>query len=98
MGNIYNKIEFRKNLIICPLTFCGCPFDERDPYLFNKALKECQVDAEKFSYFRLYSTLIYEKIDWYIGIGGVYLQNNYPKLYSIVKKENDKSLGHNPGI
>lgn len=40
ISNIYQKIEFRDNLIVCPFDFCGCPLNAYDPYLFEKALKE----------------------------------------------------------
>ena len=39
LGNIYEKIEFKKNLITCPVKFCGCPLKVHNQYLFEKALK-----------------------------------------------------------
>lgn len=98
IGNIYKKIELKNNLMLCPLKFCSCPFNEYDPHLLERAIKECGGKAKEINPYEFYSALIYEKIDRSIGMGGAYLQNNYPKLYSIVKKENDKSFGHYPGI
>lgn len=49
IGNIYNKIEFKKNLIVCPFKFCGCPINEYDPYLFKKALKEVGTSPKKLN-------------------------------------------------
>ncbi len=40
IGNIYNKINFKNNLIRCPFNFCGCPVTVFEPYLFKKALQE----------------------------------------------------------
>jgi len=41
MGNIFHKIEFKKELIRCPQEYCGCPLNCYDSYLFEKALVEC---------------------------------------------------------
>lgn len=40
MGNIYDKIEFKKYLVICPVKYCGCQLKNIDPYLFKKALEK----------------------------------------------------------
>jgi organic radical activating enzyme len=36
IGNIYRKIKFRKNLILCRREFCFCPVNRSDPDLFKK--------------------------------------------------------------
>lgn len=40
LGNVYSRIRFRKNLLVCPLKRCNCPLLQFDPYLYKKALKE----------------------------------------------------------
>ncbi|KKU13900.1 MAG: Radical SAM domain protein [Parcubacteria group bacterium GW2011_GWC2_45_7] len=81
IGNIYNNIKFRKNLIICPLKFCHCPFNEQDPPLFQKALRECKVKPQKLTGYHLYLLQIYKKIDRALGLFGIFLQCNYPEAY-----------------
>lgn len=55
IGNIYKKIKFKNNLIVCPFRFCGCPFDSYDPYLYSQAIKEADKPPRKInSLFRLY--------------------------------------------
>lgn len=38
IGNIYENINFDKNLVGCPSKKCGCPLNHYDNYLFEKAL------------------------------------------------------------
>jgi len=40
LGNIYDKIEFKKHLVICPVKRCSCQLKNIDPYIFKKALEE----------------------------------------------------------
>ena len=40
IGNVYNRIEFRKTLITCPFEYCQCPLKYYDPYLFQKAMAD----------------------------------------------------------
>jgi MoaA/NifB/PqqE/SkfB family radical SAM enzyme len=40
IGNIYEKIGFNKNLMVCPLKSCTCPLYLYDEKLFQKALYE----------------------------------------------------------
>ena len=42
IGNIYQKIHFREQLIRCPFHFCACPLNFYDPYLFHKARQTTQ--------------------------------------------------------
>ena len=42
IGNIYHNINFKKNLMTCPVDFCGCPFTVYSPSLFQKALAEME--------------------------------------------------------
>jgi MoaA/NifB/PqqE/SkfB family radical SAM enzyme len=39
MGNIYEKISFKKQLIRCPFEICSCPLNHYEQYLFEKAMK-----------------------------------------------------------
>ncbi|MCX5700991.1 MAG: hypothetical protein NTZ63_05570 [Candidatus Omnitrophica bacterium] len=41
LGNIFDKINFKKELMKCPHELCGCPLKCYDPYLFDKALVGC---------------------------------------------------------
>jgi len=43
IGNIYKDIEFKDQLIICPVEVCGCPLKCYDKNLFQKALKENKI-------------------------------------------------------
>ena len=78
MGNIYEKIEFKNKLIICPFEFCGCPLKSADPYLFEKALEEAAV---------LHA--LSRKFDRFLGKIGLFLKRNYPRLYFLIKKIKD---------
>lgn len=40
LGNVFTKIEFKKNLIKCPFKYCSCPLNIYDLYLFKKALRK----------------------------------------------------------
>ena len=40
IGNIYRRIEFQKDLMICPFKSCTCPLYLYDVKLFHKAKKE----------------------------------------------------------
>jgi MoaA/NifB/PqqE/SkfB family radical SAM enzyme len=40
IGNIYEKIEFHKSLMVCPFKSCTCPLYLYDEKLFQKALYE----------------------------------------------------------
>jgi len=40
IGNIYNNIEFKDELITCPFSFCECPLKLWDSYLFERAIYE----------------------------------------------------------
>ena len=40
MGNVYEKITFKKNLTMCPVKHCTCPVKQIDPYLFKRSLEE----------------------------------------------------------
>lgn len=42
LGNIYKKIKFKTNTVICPFKFCSCPLNEFDNYLFKKAISEAK--------------------------------------------------------
>lgn len=37
IGNIYEGIEFRDELVKCPSKKCGCPLNKYDEYLFDKS-------------------------------------------------------------
>jgi len=37
MGSVYKEIRFEDSLMSCPLSYCGCPLNYHDPYLFEKA-------------------------------------------------------------
>ena len=39
MGNVYKKISFRKQLIRCPFELCGCPLNNYERYLLEKAME-----------------------------------------------------------
>ena len=43
IGNIYEDIKFKDQLIICPVEVCGCPLKCYDKSLFEKALKETRM-------------------------------------------------------
>lgn len=38
IGNIYEEINFNKDILKCSFNYCGCPLNEYDTYLFNKAI------------------------------------------------------------
>lgn len=38
IGNIYERIEFRNELVKCPSKRCGCPLNKYDKYLFEKTI------------------------------------------------------------
>jgi len=46
LGSIYQGVTFRKNLVRCPFDFCPCPFKEYDSNLFQKAMKEVEVEKK----------------------------------------------------
>ena len=39
LGNVYESINFNKNLLKCNAEYCGCPMNLYDLYLYKKALK-----------------------------------------------------------
>jgi len=43
LGNIFDGIKFKKELIKCPHEYCGCPLNCYDKHLFEKALVECGI-------------------------------------------------------
>jgi len=47
IGNIYTGIKFKKDMIRCPIRLCGCPLNNIDEYLFNKALEENRTFASR---------------------------------------------------
>jgi len=40
IGDIYNNIEFKDELVTCLFSFCGCPLKIWDSYLFERAIYE----------------------------------------------------------
>ncbi len=85
IGNIYNNIAFKNNLVICPLKFCGCPIKTLDSSLFQKAVRECKVDSQGLSSCSLFFLQGYEKVDEGFGLLGFFLQRHCPSLYSYCK-------------
>ncbi len=47
IGNIYEKINFKNNLIKCPFYNCSCPVYICDPYLFKKAVNRIRISNQK---------------------------------------------------
>jgi len=47
IGNIYEKIQFRSELTICPYDNCDCPLNFIDRYLFEKALEDKKVSFRR---------------------------------------------------
>lgn len=39
IGNIFNSINFKTDLIVCKSKHCGCPLNKYDDYLFKKAVQ-----------------------------------------------------------
>ncbi len=39
LGNIYEKFQFNKSIMVCPAAFCGCPVSQYNEALFKAALK-----------------------------------------------------------
>ena len=75
VGNIYDKINFRENLIICPLKFCRCPIHHYDSSLYRKAL-ENKIEPDRIRPLTLYKSRSYEKIKSHIGRIGIFLEKN----------------------
>lgn len=92
IGNIYNNIKFKNSLIICPLKFCHCPFNELDPPLFQKALRECKIKPQKLTWYHFHLLQTCKKIDKTLGLWGIFLQHNYPRVYSLYRNLRDKSI------
>lgn len=76
IGNIYGKINFRKNLIICPLGFCRCRIHHYDSFLYEKALKN-EIVPDRIKPLILCESQIREKIKSYIGKIGTFLRRNH---------------------
>jgi len=58
IGNIYEKIEFKKSMKVCPLEFCTCPLKVFDPYLFERALKETAAASDKPGFISRFASFI----------------------------------------
>lgn len=42
IGNIYEGIKFNNKIFECGFNYCGCPLNEYDRYLFNKAFTQSE--------------------------------------------------------
>ncbi|MDD5556436.1 MAG: radical SAM protein [bacterium] len=45
IGHIYKGVVFRKTLLRCPLSFCGCPVYAYNPHLFQKAKQQADCSS-----------------------------------------------------
>jgi len=48
LGNIYQEIKLKNNIIRCPLRFCGCPLYSYDNLLYDKAIEENKTLLKKY--------------------------------------------------
>ncbi len=76
VGNIYGKINFRKNSIVCPFEFCRCPVFHYGSSLYKKALKN-EIAPDRIRPLILCESQIREKIKSYIGKIGIFLRRDY---------------------
>jgi len=72
LGNIYKKINFKKDLTICPYPFCSCPPEIIDPHTFELSLNAIL----KLQFL----------LDKNIGKIGLFLKNHSPNLYYKLRK------------
>ncbi|VVB82687.1 7-carboxy-7-deazaguanine synthase [uncultured archaeon] len=87
LGNIYEKINFRKSMVNCPVKFCSCPLNDSDyTHLFNKAINKTRFRVPLFMIDKCnFLEKVFISLDYKIGVFGTILQKNYPQLYSLLK-------------
>lgn len=81
LGNIYQKIKFKKNLVFCPASFCGCPFNMYFQDMFNQVLSEVNILPRKIRFYHI--KLLTDK---FIGQLGIFFKKYVPKLYYFLRK------------
>jgi len=82
IGNIYRKIEFEDNLLICPNKICGCNLKAIAPHLFERALIENKAMLKRINlalrYFGALCTIDFNKFNNKI--------KNISSVYKLAKK------------
>lgn len=83
LGNIYEKINFRNNMVKCPNKFCTCPLNDSDNiYMFNKAKNETRFSIP---FKPSMPSKIFIDLDNKIGVFGIIIKKFFPKVYFLLK-------------
>lgn len=81
LGNIYTKINFNENLVVCPFKFCDCVANDQTSYLLNKVLPNIGWKKISFIYYIFIKERFYSLIDRFLGKIGMTLGRYFPESY-----------------